>query len=134
GKIMISRINSLIAQKKDFGLESTLSGRSLMLTIQDARKMGYSITLLFVCLENPNLAWQRVQSRVKDGGHFVPEKDVRRRYKSGIHNFFYRYMKEVDFWMIIDNSSSMPYLVAEGEGDYCDIKNTEMWDKLRKNL
>ena len=48
----------------------------------------YDITLLFLTLDSVELAIQRVQTRVKEGGHNIPIETIERRYSNGLMNFF----------------------------------------------
>src|SRR5690606_14029118 len=47
GRIMLNRINELLDEKKSFAFETTLSTRSYKNKIIQAKKQGYSVTLLF---------------------------------------------------------------------------------------
>jgi predicted ABC-type ATPase len=52
----------------------------------------------------------------EEGGHSVPDVDVRRRYAAGLRNFFSLYRSLADFVTIIDNSGEDPQIVAKGAG------------------
>lgn len=47
GRIMINRINELLKENESFAFETTLSTRSYKNKIIQAKKQGYTITLLF---------------------------------------------------------------------------------------
>ena len=113
-KIMMERIHELIAERKSFGVESTLSTRSLAKIVVEAQNKGYKVNLVFFWLRMPELAIERVKLRVQSGGHDVPEETIRRRYGLGIDNLFKLYMPICDYWMILDNSNTPSKLVAEG--------------------
>ena len=49
--------------------------------------MGYHVSLIFLSLPSADLAVQRVAQRVRQGGHSVPEEDVRRRFNRGWDHF-----------------------------------------------
>ena len=57
---------------------------------------GYEVILLFLSLNSINLAIKRVKTRVAEGGHNIPEEVIKRRYKSGLSNFFKIYISIVD--------------------------------------
>ncbi|MBQ9184457.1 MAG: zeta toxin family protein [Bacteroidales bacterium] len=114
GRFMVKRINYLLERKEDFCIETTLSSRTLMRTIETAREYGYSITILYFWVENVELAIQRVKARVNAGGHNVPEPTIRRRYRSGLRHFFEVYMPASDRWMLADNTTVPFKLVAQG--------------------
>jgi len=128
GRIMLNRINKLINQKVDFAFETTLSTKSYHSLIKTAKSNGYKVWLLFLWLPSPEMAIARVTSRVKEGGHFIPRDVIIRRYRRGIANLLNIYLKLVDNWFILDNSSLKPGLIAEGnETIAIQIINEELW-------
>jgi len=114
GKIMLIRIKELIANGTDFALETTLATRTHAKFIQFAQEHGYKVTLVFFWLNLPSLAIERVKMRVASGGHNIEEKVIRRRYDIGIKNLFSLYIPLCEYWMIINNSTLPPELIAEG--------------------
>lgn len=60
GRIMINRINELLASGETFAFETTLSTRSYRQKIESAKSKGYTTTLLFFWLKNIALAKERV--------------------------------------------------------------------------
>lgn len=66
--------------------------------------MGYRIILLYVWIDDPDLAKKCVYLRVLEGGHDIPAAVIERRYKRSIRNLFTRYLREVDGTFILDNS------------------------------
>lgn len=114
GKIMIERINNLMANGTDFAIETTLATRIYAKIIKYAQERGYRVTLLFFWLSMPNLAVERVKMRVASGGHNIEEKTIRRRYDIGIKNLFSLYIPLCEYWMIINNSTIPQELIAEG--------------------
>lgn len=50
------------------------------------RKSGYQVHLIFFCLSSISEAKKRVQIRVENGGHFVPEQEIEKRYFEGYAN------------------------------------------------
>lgn len=60
GRIMINRINELLASGETFAFETTLSTRSYRQKIESAKSKGYTTTLLFFWLKNIELAKERV--------------------------------------------------------------------------
>ena len=113
GRIMLTRIDELISQQKDFAFETTLSTRSFVSTVKKAQEQGYYVTLLFLWLDSVEQAIDRVKSRVADGGHNIPEEIIRRRYYKGLENLFELYMPVCNSWITIDNSQSPYEVIAE---------------------
>jgi predicted ABC-type ATPase len=114
GRIMLNRIKGLINQNIDFAFETTLAAKSYVQYIQAAQNKGYFVTLIYFWLNSPELAVERVKTRVYSGGHDIPESVIHRRYWAGIDNFSKLYQPICDYWLIIDNSEPPYQVVAEG--------------------
>ena len=128
---MLQRIKTLINSDQDFAFETTLSTKSYKNFVVEAQKNGFSVTLLFFWLSSQNLAVRRVETRVKEGGHNIPENIIRRRYENGLKNFFIIFKELVDDWMFIDNSGEPYQIIAEGEKDDEEVVNVEIWNNLK---
>ncbi|MEF9931047.1 MAG: zeta toxin family protein [Bacteroidales bacterium] len=115
GRIMLSRINSLMNSGVDFAFETTLAVRSFERLIKTAQSKGYFVTLLYFLLSSPEHAVERVAMRVMDGGHNIPTEIIYRRYRSGIKNLFSIYMPICDYWLICDNTEVGIKKLASGE-------------------
>ncbi|MCD7955176.1 MAG: zeta toxin family protein [Lachnospiraceae bacterium] len=63
------RINHFIKEGISFSQESTLAGRTNIITIRKAKEQGFFIRLYYVGLANAALAVERVRQRVEAGGH-----------------------------------------------------------------
>ena len=112
GRIMLEQIQTLSSRRKDFGFETTLSGKGYVNLFKDLKKKGYEIHLFFLWIPDPELAIERIADRVRRGGHKIPEDVVRRRFDRGLKNFFQIYRPLVDSWTIFDNSRDIPHLMA----------------------
>lgn len=130
GKLMLKKINDLIDKNQDFAFETTLAAKSHRNIINNAQKKGYKAILLFFYLRTPDLAVKRVETRVKEGGHSIPENTIRRRYESGLNNFFKIYRLLVNEWMFIDNSGEPYEIIGESNQTLTDIHNKNVWKKL----
>ncbi len=113
GRLMLKRIHSLVDEKKDFAFETTLASRTFVPIIKDAKEKGYTFHLLFLWLNSPELAIERVRKRMSVGGHFVAEDIIRRRYESGRQNFNTLYCPLANTWIAFDNSEEFPLRIAE---------------------
>jgi len=125
GRLVLERINALVKDHHSFGLESTMAGKGYLSFFKRIRQKGYRITVFFLWLPKADLAVQRVADRVKLGGHFVPEKDIRRRYTRGIDNFWRIYRPFIDQWIIFDNSRDQMKKMAYGS-----LTQTEIVEKV----
>ena len=132
GRIMINRIEGLLNDNITFAFETTLSTRSYKNKILLARNKGYQVILLFFWLNNVQLAKERVKTRVKEGGHNIPEEVIERRYFKGIYNLFDIYLPIVNGVLIFDNSFGKHKLVAHKMGtDTLEVTNAERFQELR---
>lgn len=111
---MIEEMRRLVRANESFAFETTLSGRNYAALIPKWRKAGYHVKLIFLSLPSPELALARVNARVAQGGHDVPELVVRRRFDSGVRNFHSIYQGLVDAWVMYDSSGVEPVPVASG--------------------
>lgn len=134
GRIMITRINELLKDNVSFAFETTLSTKSYKNKIHQAKKQGYTITLLFFWLNNIKLAKERVKTRVKEGGHNILSDVIERRYKKGIYNLFDIYLPIVDVALIFDNSYGKHELIArKTTEDSIDFLNEKSFKQLKKH-
>ena len=130
GRLMLTRMKELMKVGKDFGLETTLSGRSYVRLFSEMKSLGYHIALFFHWLPSDQLAVTRVANRVRQGGHNVSEADIRRRFVVGWQNLFTIYRPLLDSWWLYDASCLPPQLVASfGRGD-ADIRNPVLYQQI----
>jgi predicted ABC-type ATPase len=133
GRVMLERIHYLAKKKVDFAFETTLSSKTFAPWITDLRKKSYKFHMIFLWLPNDDFAAARVAERVRMGGHNVPEETIRRRYHSGLKNFFHLYLPLADTWDLYDNSGPKPRLVAFRDGEKGMIVNDSMiWHNIKK--
>ena len=111
GRLMLEEIDECVDAGKSFAFETTLSGLSYVRKIQLWQRLGYQVKLWFLSLPNADAAVARVAQRVMQGGHNIPEDVIRRRFKSGLDNFYYRYKLLVDSWVLYDNYVRPPKLL-----------------------
>ena len=130
GRFMLLKIRYLLKRKADFCIETTLATRSLMRTIEEAKALGYQITLLFFWIQSPDMAVKRVKDRVEAGGHSIPEHVIRRRYDMGLRYFFNDYMPVSDRWILVDNSQSPFRLIAEGDRYRAHIQDKASYEHI----
>ena len=110
GRIFIAEIERLAAAGEDFAFETTLSGRSHLARLRQWRAAGYRLEMIFLWLSSPTVAVRRIATRVRQGGHHVPRKDVIRRYTRGWANFQMDYRPLMHAWAVYDNSGAIPRL------------------------
>lgn len=61
---------------------------------------GYEIRMTFLCLDSIEEAIKRVAIRVQNGGHFVPENEIKKRYYEGFSNLnsFHSFFDSIDLF------------------------------------
>lgn len=132
GRIMLKRLKTLMANRQDFAFETTASGKSHINTLKQARNAGYTCHLIFLYLSSVQIAKQRVASRVIQGGHDVPVKDIERRYYNGMSQFFHHYCPLADTVKIYDNTLGALTMIAEQKaGENWHIYNQPCWKRIQ---
>ncbi len=135
GKIMLRRIEELLGEGADFAIETTLATRSYVSLVRRAQAMGYTVKVLYIWLESPDLALKRVSERVKRGGHNIPPDVVERRYYKGISNLFSLFMPVCDAWILADNSWDTLNIIAHGKKKFEQtIENNDIWDVIKNQV
>lgn len=136
GRVMLARLRDLASRRADFAFESTLASRSFAPWIRGLKHSGYVFRLAFLWLPSPEMAIARVAARVKAGGHDIPDSTVRRRYYSGLRNFFSLYHPIANDWRFYDNTAtSGPRLISMGRNT-AEIKTRDanLWTHIKKGL
>jgi predicted ABC-type ATPase len=77
----VGLLRQAIAERLDFAFETTLGGNTIPRLLAEAAARGIGIYVWYAGLSSPELHLQRVRSRVRQGGHNVPEDAIRRRYE-----------------------------------------------------
>jgi len=132
GRLMLEQIHSLAERGLDFGFETTLSGKTYVKLLRDMKKRGYLIHILFLWITNVELALERIELRVRNGGHHIPETIVRRRFSRSLSNFFRFYQPLADSWAIFDNSGDVPKMIAFEESGRLEILDQDVFAILLK--
>ena len=131
GRLMLSRIHELMGAGVDFAFETTLATRSYVSLVKSAQQVGYKVTLLFIWIDSPATAMQRVAERVVKGGHNIPSEVIERRYYRGLFNLINLYIPICDYWMVVNNEAVTPEPIAEGGVNIGSIIiNKYIWDVI----
>lgn len=134
GRLLLSRIKELAERKVDFGFETTLSGLGYVRPLRTMKEDGYRIITFFLWLPSADLAVSRVANRVRQGGHNVPEADIRRRFDSGLRNLFDLYRPLLDMWRLYDASQSPFQLVAQEEDGRLAVAQADLFNRIQKEM
>ena len=76
GRLAIKRRNAMVDQRDSLSIETTLSGSSALAFMRRAKAAGYRISLAYVGIDTPELSRARIDERVTEGGHDVPQDAV----------------------------------------------------------
>ena len=100
GKRLLERA---IAEKLDFAFETTLGGRTITALLEKALAEGIEVRIWYVGLATVELHIARVRSRVRRGGHPIPEERIRERYVQSRLNLI-RLLPKLTELLLYDNS------------------------------
>jgi predicted ABC-type ATPase len=103
GREILRRTAEYLSQRVSFAVETTLSGNQILDLIHKAKARDYEIHLVFIALDTPEHCIRRIKNRVAQGGHFIPEADVRRRYLRSMGRAG-EVLRSVDVARFYDNS------------------------------
>lgn len=128
GRVMLEQMELHLNRGDDFALESTLASRSLAPFVGRCKGAGYRFTLIYVWLRSAELAVERVENRVRTGGHDIPDDVIRRRYERGRTNFFELYLPLADEWSVWDNSEDYTITVAHKRAGVEEVLQPDIWE------
>ena len=86
GKIAINLRNDCLQHGKSFNEETTLTGKTILKTIDKAKELGYELQLFYIGVNNPEIAKERIRNRVEKGGHNIADEIVEKRYYESLKN------------------------------------------------
>ena len=133
GRIMLEHMRSLAAARRSFAFETTLAARTYARWLGELKRDGYAVHLFFFWLESADMAIGRVASRVKSGGHHVPDDTIRRRYSRSVRNFLELYRPLVTTWQVYDNSNGGSRLIAFHNGYFDTVIDDDRWDLFNRS-
>ena len=114
GKAALKARDFALGNRDDFGVETTLTGVGIRKLITDAALKGYEVTMTYVCVNDVEIAVQRVQQRALEEHRTVSADVVRRRYPASLDAFskVAPTLKRID---VYDNSGETLQLVSQLE-------------------
>ena len=134
GREFSRRLSRALTEAKSLVIESTLAGGSLARSVAKARAAGYLITVVLVFLDSADLCLRRIAERVAQGGHDVPEDDVRRRFTRVVPVFWQQYRPLAHQTLLVFNGGESFSVVAEAQGDAWDVYDDQMWTTFQSFL
>jgi predicted ABC-type ATPase len=115
GRELIQQLRVTVESSTSFAVETTLSSVSYARQFGAWRARGYEIVLHYLQVVSADFAVGRVARRVAEGGHDIPEQDIRRRYARGVELFETLYRPSVDLWYHYRVDERGPELVESNE-------------------
>lgn len=109
-----------VAAHQTVGVETVLSTPKYRRLVETAKANGFSVRMLFVHLDDPDLNVERVKVRVATGGHAVPEDKIRARWSRSFENFAW-FLREADTVDVFNNSGAEPRRVLTKTGNSLTI-------------
>lgn len=123
-----------------FSFETVMSHVSKVELLKQAQQRGYRTYLYYVATDDPEINIRRVQVRVSQGGHAVPETKIRSRYSRSL-GLLMDAIKVTNRAYLFDNSvdgCESAWLAEVTEGTLLEMKTGSMpvwfqhavWNKL----
>ena len=99
-----SAIKHALDHNFDFCYETNFDAHPIHWT-EKFKKLGYSLNLVFFCLENQEIAKHRVEIRVEFDEHFVDDETINFKWREGYKNLntYYSFFDKI---LIVDNSAN----------------------------
>lgn len=100
------RRREMVARHESFITETVFSDPvgAKVQALREAQSAGYTVVMIFLCVDSAELTALRVESRVRDGGHSVPPDRIAARYQRMRGNVKAA-LTFVDLAILVDNSS-----------------------------
>ena len=131
GRIAYQKIEDCINQRESFNWEFTVISNYVVKIMERAKAAGYQIRLNFILTDDVEMALQRIENRVKNGGHGIPEDVVRSRFNRQLANMA-EALSLVDMAVFYDNIDQLSVVglhTQETPLEFFD-KDTELTRKL----
>lgn len=97
-----NKIEASILKRTDFCYETNFDEHPVFWA-NKFKENGFSIDLIFFCLENQSIARHRIQVRTEFKGHFVDNDTIDLKWKAGYKNLN-KYYSVFDNILFVDNS------------------------------
>ncbi|HEX3989466.1 MAG TPA: AAA family ATPase [Verrucomicrobiae bacterium] len=132
GRIALERIRHLIKTKQSFTWETTMSGRTAVGWLREARNSGYQIKCWFLWVSDVDTTLNRILERVSEGGHNIDAEVSRRRFFKTIQNFLSIYRPLCDMWKLVANDTQAPRLLAVEKNGKLVVRDARAIEKINR--
>lgn len=126
GKVALHIINDCLENNVSFNWESTIITSTHLKIMKKAKQKGYNVNLLFVSVKDVNTALGRIEHRVKNGGHSVPQKDVEYRFANQFKNIS-QCLKYVDKALFFDNTDNCKLVSSYSQDKFTYVDFNYSW-------
>jgi predicted ABC-type ATPase len=131
GKQFLNQLEDRLNKDHPIIIETTLSGRSLLRRIEQAKRKGFLVRLIFLVMTSAAFCDFRVKTRVSLGGHNIPFDDIKRRYHRGLQSLA-AYLEVVDEYEIF-LANEMPILVVcKNVGAPMQVVHQDLYRELQE--
>jgi predicted ABC-type ATPase len=131
----------LIERRESFTFETVMSSPDKVAFLAQAQRSGYRTYLYYIATDDPEINISRVRSRVKQGGHPVPEDKIVSRYARSL-SLLMDAIAHTNRAYIFDNSTQdqdRTWLAEITDGRVLEMKTDRMpawfkravWDKIK---
>ena len=100
----VKLLKRAIAERKDFAFETTLGANTIPRLLAQAASQGIEIYIWYVGLSSPELHIERIQARVRRGGHDIAAEHIHRRFVHSRLNLI-ELMPHLTALRVYDNSA-----------------------------
>lgn len=135
-QVLEESIEHSLQNKVDFTFETNFNSTPLYWP-KKFKEANFNLRLIYFCLNSIEEAKRRVQIRVENGGHFVPENEIIERYQLGYKhlNEHYRYFNEVYLFDTSTYKERPQFLFTIKNGEIQDFKSIPLYlEKLIPNI
>ena len=129
GRLMLNKMDFLLEEGRNFALETTLSAKTYLNFIKKSQACGYTVNLIFLKLQSPELAKIRVENRVSKGGHNIEPPVIERRFQRGIANLA-DYLSLVDTASVYEASGPELIEIIKKNDNQLMILNEKLWKEI----
>jgi len=131
GRAVLERIAEFTRAGVDFAFETTLAGRTYVPLLRGVKTAGFRLHMFYLWIPGPELALLRIRDRVENGGHNVPEREVRGRFPRSLRNLFTLYRPLLDTLHFFDNSTDTPRLVFRDQEGRTTVFDNCLYARLQ---
>ncbi len=133
GKEFFRRLEAYAKQEQKLLIESTLAGKTLSGIIKKFRnELGYKISIIFIFLDSKDICIERIEARVRKGGHPVPKDDIIRRFDRSFINFWLKYRMQCNRWYLYFNAEDNVQKVAHYKKSELAVFDKKKFSNFRK--